>query len=93
MHTIKVSSITLSRLITDLHANTSYDTGFFIFSEKFINGSSIMPQKRNPVVLEHLRGRLQALISKASIPDDIVSGTPYGDINDVDALCCFRGGE
>jgi argininosuccinate lyase len=50
----------------------------------YVQGSSIMPQKRNPVALEHIR----ALASKALAQNlgvfTSIHNTPFGDINDVE---------
>jgi argininosuccinate lyase len=46
----------LSRLAEDLILYGSSEFGFIQFGERFTSGSSMMPQKRNPDVLELARG-------------------------------------
>ncbi|MBS3787200.1 argininosuccinate lyase [Candidatus Bipolaricaulota bacterium] len=47
----------LSRLASDLISFSDKEFNFFEIPEKFTTGSSIMPQKKNPDVLELVRGR------------------------------------
>jgi argininosuccinate lyase len=47
----------LGRLATDLLLFTSQEFGFVVLPDSFTTGSSIMPHKRNPDLLELVRGR------------------------------------
>ena len=49
--------LTLSRLAQDLILFTMPEFGYFTLPAAFCTGSSIMPQKRNPDVLELVRGK------------------------------------
>lgn len=49
--------LNMSRLSEDLIIWSSYEFGFVELPEKFCTGSSIMPQKKNPDVLELIRGK------------------------------------
>lgn len=82
---MRICAINLSRLVSDLHLGTSQETNWYSFGDQYISRSSIMPQKRNPVVLEHLRGRLARLIQTCDVVSGMTHGIPYGDVNDVDA--------
>lgn len=50
----------------------------------FVQGSSIMPQKRNPVALEHIRAIGSKALGQALGVMTAVHNTPFGDINDVE---------
>lgn len=49
--------LNLSRFSEDLILWSTYEFGFVELPEKFCTGSSIMPQKKNPDVLELIRGK------------------------------------
>jgi argininosuccinate lyase len=48
----------------------------------FVQGSSIMPQKRNPVALEHIRAIASKALGQTLGVFTSVHNTPFGDIND-----------
>lgn len=50
----------------------------------FVQGSSIMPQKRNPVALEHIRALASKALGQSLGVFTAVHNTPFGDINDVE---------
>ncbi|HEY8561310.1 MAG TPA: argininosuccinate lyase [Pyrinomonadaceae bacterium] len=50
----------------------------------FVQGSSIMPQKRNPVALEHIRAIGSKALGQSLGVLTAVHNTPFGDINDVE---------
>jgi argininosuccinate lyase len=50
----------------------------------FVQGSSIMPQKRNPVALEHIRAIASKALGQSLGAFTSVHNTPFGDINDVE---------
>jgi len=50
----------------------------------YVQGSSIMPQKRNPVALEHIRAIGSKALGQALGVITSVHNTPFGDINDVE---------
>ena len=53
-------------------------------SDGFVQGSSIMPQKRNPVALEHIRAIGSKALGQTLGVITAVHNTPFGDINDVE---------
>jgi argininosuccinate lyase len=75
--------INLSRLNYDLLLFSSREFGFFGVADAFIQISSIMPQKRNPVVLEHVRAKLSRAHGAAQTVFTLTRNVPFGDINDV----------
>ncbi|GIW26448.1 lyase family protein [Meiothermus sp.] len=70
----------LSRLVADLLFWA--EQGGFLVAEKISQGSSIMPQKVNPVVLEHVRGFLAELMGGPTTLGHLNYSTPFGDVND-----------
>ncbi len=50
----------------------------------YVQGSSIMPQKRNPVALEHIRAIGSKALGQTLGVLTSVHNTPFGDINDVE---------
>lgn len=50
----------------------------------YVQGSSIMPQKRNPVAIEHIRAIASKALGQSLGVMTSVHNTPFGDINDVE---------
>lgn len=50
----------------------------------YVQGSSIMPQKRNPVALEHIRAIASKALGQSMGVITSIHNTPFGDINDVE---------
>jgi argininosuccinate lyase len=79
---LAVSMVNLGRLAQDLLFWSTAEVGYLRLSNAWVQVSSIMPQKRNPVALEHIR----ILASKAFVQAQGVlvalHNTPFGDIND-----------
>ncbi|MCC3861141.1 argininosuccinate lyase [Pseudemcibacter aquimaris] len=79
---MKVMFLNMGRFIQDLAQRSSFETGHLYVPNEFVQISSIMPQKRNPVPIEHMR--LMASLS-AGHCDTIVNtmhNTPMTDMND-----------
>ena len=74
----------LSRLVYDLLVWTRMEVGILRIADEFTQISSIMPQKRNPVVLEHIRVRIGWVYGDASTVATIAHSAPLGDTNDVE---------
>jgi argininosuccinate lyase len=58
--------------------------GYLRLSDGFVQASSIMPQKRTPVALEHGRAIASKALGQASAIMLAVHNTPFGDIVDVE---------
>lgn len=71
----------LSRFVTDLLAWAA--SGRYWLGDDLVQGSSIMPQKRNPVSLEHTRTKLSRVAGSASTFFFSSHNIPFTDINDV----------
>jgi argininosuccinate lyase len=72
----------LSRLATDLQAWSTWEYGFVELADRHSAVSSIMPQKKNPVALEHLKaaaGIVQGALMGAL---SATKNTAFADVND-----------
>jgi argininosuccinate lyase len=58
--------------------------GAINLSDGYVQSSSIMPQKRNPVALEHVRILASKAFAQATGVMSAIHNTPFGDINDVE---------
>ena len=74
----------LSRFVTDLLFWATQEAGALSIGDEFVQISSIMPQKRNPVVLEHLRTQLGYMYADAQAVFTLHHNVPLGDVNDVE---------
>ncbi len=70
--------LTLSRLAQDLILFSMPEFGYFRLSTEFTTGSSIMPQKRNPDVLELLRAKAAKVLGYANVVAEILRAAPSG---------------
>lgn len=70
--------LTLSRIAQDLLLFSMPEFGYFRLPAAFTTGSSIMPQKRNPDVLELLRAKAANVLSQASLVAEILRAAPSG---------------
>jgi len=68
----------LQRLAADLVLFSMEEFGFFHLPEEFCTGSSIMPQKRNPDVLELVRANFAVVHSGYLRVMEILKGLPSG---------------
>ncbi len=74
----------LSRFVTDLLFWATQEAGALRIGDAFVQISSIMPQKRNPVVLEHVRTQLGYVYGDAQTVFTLHHNAPLGDVNDVE---------
>lgn len=73
-------ALTLSRFVNDLIVWASH--GLYDIGDSLVQGSSIMPQKRNPVALEHARTRFSRTLGSAQMVIYSSHNIPYADLND-----------
>lgn len=73
----------LSRLSNDLIIYSTEEFGFFTIGEKFRTGSSIMPNKRNPDILELVRGKMSTVTAGVNQTIEIIKNLPSGYHRDV----------
>ena len=72
----------LGKFVQDLLLWCNPALGFLRLNDAWVQISSIMPQKRNPVPLEHTRILASRALSEAQAVFTCVHNTPFGDIND-----------
>ena len=77
-----VLATSLSRVVHDLLLWASSEVDGFRLAPSFIQISSLMPQKRNPVALEHVRSALSRLLGECVAVLTSSHNVPFGDIND-----------
>lgn len=73
----------VSRFVTDLMFWVTNEVAAIRLHPSLIQISSIMPQKRNPVAVEHLRAFATRAMSDAAGVLQQMHNVPFGDINDV----------
>jgi argininosuccinate lyase len=84
LNSVNICVLGLSRLIHDLLQWATREFGVLHIDEAFLQISSIMPQKRNPVVLEHLRARIGWVLGDVHTAETLVHSAALGDTVDVE---------
>jgi argininosuccinate lyase len=74
----------LGRVLQDLLLWCTSEFGYLRLADGFVQSSSIMPQKRNPVALEHARAIASKALGQAGAILLAVHNTPFGDIVDTE---------
>jgi argininosuccinate lyase len=74
----------LGRVVQDLLLWCTMEFGYLRLADGFVQGSSIMPQKRNPVALEHARALASKAAGQAAGLMIAAHNTPFGDIVDTE---------
>src|SRR5262245_7364875 len=74
----------LGRVLQDWLLWCTAEFGYLRLADGFVQGSSIMPQKRNPVALEHARALASKALGQASAVMLAVHNTPFGDVVDTE---------
>src|SRR5579871_90605 len=74
--------LNLGKLTQDLLLWCTAEFGFLRLSDRWVQISSIMPQKRNPVALEHTRSLAGRAFAEAQALLGALHNTPFGDIVD-----------
>src|SRR5882724_9386876 len=72
------------RFVQDLLLWSTAEFSYVRFGDGFVQGSSIMPQKRNPVAIEHARAIGSKALGQAQAIVMAVHNTPFGDIVDTE---------
>ena len=72
------------RFVQDLLLWGTAEFNYVRFGDGFVQGSSIMPQKRNPVAIEHARAIGSKALGQAQAIVLTVHNTPFGDIVDTE---------
>jgi argininosuccinate lyase len=79
-----VMLINVGRFVQDFLLLAMQEFDGIRLSDGYVQTSSIMPQKRNPVALEHIRILASKALGQATGVFISAHNTPFGDINDVE---------
>jgi len=79
---IAVCMVNLGKLVQDLLLWCMAEFNFLRVSDAYVQTSSIMPQKRNPVSLEHTRILASKAFAQSQAVLSCAHNTPFGDIVD-----------
>jgi argininosuccinate lyase len=79
---IELMFLHLGRPIQDFQVWTSFEVGQIYVPNSLVQISSIMPQKRNPVPIEHLRHLSSQTVGRAQAVLTVMHNTPFTDMND-----------
>ena len=74
----------VGRVLHDLLLWSTREVAYLRLSDELVQISSIMPQKRNPVALEHARSIASRAFAELGAIPAVVHNTPFGDIVDTE---------
>jgi len=80
---INILMSSLSRFSYDLYIWSTYEYGLIEVSDSVAVTSSIMPQKKNPITLEHIKGKASHIIGAVVSITSSIKNTPYGHSRDL----------
>lgn len=79
---IKLMFLHLGRVVQDMQFWTAFEVGQLYVPNALVQISSIMPQKRNPVPIEHLRHLASMTVGRCDAIVNTMHNTPFTDMND-----------
>lgn len=80
----QLAAITLGRVVQDFLLWCTQEFAVLKVANPYVQISSIMPQKRNPVSFEHMRSLLSSAAGNAAAVLTMMHNTPFGDIVDTE---------
>ncbi|UDG80406.1 argininosuccinate lyase [Candidatus Annandia pinicola] len=91
INSASIGMIHLSRLAEDLIFFNTNEVGYISLSDRFTSGSSLMPQKKNPDILELIRGKCGRVQGSLNNILFILKGLPLSYNKDMqeDKKCLF----
>jgi len=81
---VQLSAINLGRFAQELLLWCTQEFAVARVAAPYVQISSIMPQKRNPVSIEHIRSLLSSTVGDAQTVLTMIHNTPFGDIVDTE---------
>ena len=95
LYSVSVCSLHISRIAEELIIWNSDGFNLIILSDKVVTGSSIMPQKKNPDLLEFLRGKTGSTYGNLFSMLTILKGLPISYFKDLqdDKEILFKSNE
>ncbi len=79
---VKLVFLHLGRVVQDLAFWSSFEVGQLYVPNALVQISSIMPQKRNPVPIEHMRHLASVTCGRCDTIVNTMHNTPFTDMND-----------
>jgi len=79
---LKLVFVHLGRVIQDMGVWSSFEVGQLYVPNALVQVSSIMPQKRNPVPIEHMRHLSSVTAGRCDMVVNTMHNTPFTDMND-----------
>jgi argininosuccinate lyase len=79
---LATAMLSLGRFAQDMLLWSTAEFGFLRLSDGYVQTSSIMPQKRNPVPLEHARILASRALTESQSVLGSLHNTPFADMND-----------
>ncbi|ABD55501.1 argininosuccinate lyase [Jannaschia sp. CCS1] len=79
---LKLPMIHLGRVVQDMAFWSAFEVGQLYVPRALVQISSIMPQKRNPVPIEHLRHLASVAAGRCDAMINTMHNTPFTDMND-----------
>jgi argininosuccinate lyase len=76
--------VLVGRITQDFLLWSTIEVGYLRLADGFVQTSSIMPQKRNPVALEHARALASRALGELQALPFAIHNTPFGDIVDTE---------
>ncbi|WP_082310972.1 argininosuccinate lyase [Paenibacillus sp. FJAT-27812] len=80
----QLAAINLGRFTQELLLWCTQEFAVIQVAAPYVQISSIMPQKRNPVSIEHIRSLLSSIAGNAQTVLTMIHNTPFGDIVDTE---------
>ncbi|MBU7315258.1 argininosuccinate lyase [Paenibacillus oleatilyticus] len=81
---VQLAAINLGRVVQDMLLWCTQEFGALKVAAPYVQISSIMPQKRNPVSFEHMRALLSSCVGNTNTVLSMIHNTPFGDIVDTE---------
>lgn len=81
---VQLAAVNLGRVVQDLLLWCTQEFAVLKVGAPYVQISSIMPQKRNPVSIEHMRALLSSCAGNAGTVITMIHNTPFGDIVDTE---------
>lgn len=79
---MKLIFVHLGRVIQDMQFWSAFEVGQLYVPNALVQISSIMPQKRNPVPIEHMRHLSSVTVGHCDTIVNTMHNTPFTDMND-----------
>jgi len=79
---IKLVFLHLGRVVQDMAFWSAFEVGQLYVPNALVQISSIMPQKRNPVPIEHMRHLASVTMGRCDTIVNTMHNTPFTDMND-----------